>query len=225
MITGNQETEEEFLSRLPTTHLVGMDETVVWHDLFVLIDPRYPDTERYDAARWIAYCWFKKPIAPQRWQVVGYSVKLELEARAKANRTTGQAELTASVTNALFLAGSEPVDLGEPGPRKAFLRKLNNIVVEDLVGPGWRQRHRTVDIGEFQDVLAEKTDLLGELEVALELENRIATARLGPKEAHVVRATMEGWNASDIAASLGTTPASVRTTRSRARTKLRTSRE
>ncbi len=57
-------TDEELLSRLPTMHVVGMDETVVWHDLFVLTDPRYPDKERWIAAQWIAYCWFSKPDIP-----------------------------------------------------------------------------------------------------------------------------------------------------------------
>jgi DNA-directed RNA polymerase specialized sigma24 family protein len=219
-------TDEELLSKLPTTHLVGMDETVVWHDLFVLIDSRYPDEERWIAAQWIAYCWFRKPIAWQRWRVIGSAVNQELAARAKANGTSSQTELRACVAQALFLAGKEPVDFAGPGPRKAFLRRLNNLVVEDLVGPGWREQNRAiVDIGELEGVLAEQSDLAGEVEVALDLERAINRARLGRKEAQVLKATLEGGSVDEIAAKLNMASGSVRTARSRARTKLRAARQ
>jgi len=219
-------TDEELLSRLPTMHVVGMDETVVWHDLFVLTDPRYPDKERWIAAQWIAYCWFSKPIAWQRWRVIGSAVNQELAVRAKANRATRQTELRACVAQALFLAGKEPVDFAEPGPRKAFLRLLNDLVVEDLVGPEWREQNRgLVDIGELEEVLAEQVDLPGEVEAALELEQRVTLAGLAPKEAQVLMATIEGRSSDEIAKSLNMTSAAVRTARSRARSKMRATRE
>jgi DNA-binding CsgD family transcriptional regulator len=216
---------EELLSTLPTPCGVGLDETVVWHDLFVLVDSRYPQRERWVAAQWIAYSWFKKPIAPQRWRAVGPAVKRELTSRAKTNGTSPRIELQTCVAQALFLAGHEPVDFAEPGPRQAFLRRLNDIVVEDLVGPDWRELHHPkVDIGALESVLAAQIDLPGEVEAMLELEALIAKSQLGPREAEVLSKACEGKKPAQIAMELGVTPSSVRTALSRARGKLRANR-
>ena len=213
--------DEELLSKLPTPNLVGFADDVTWHDLVVLTNPRYPASEKMIAAQWVAYCWFRNPIAPQRWSAIGPAIRQEIQERAAANGTTPEMELRASVVQALFVAeGEQPVDFVSSAPRQAFLRRLNNLVVEDLLGPDWRHRP-LADIGGLEDILVEQADHAGEVEVALDLESMIARAHLGEKEAQIVRAIYEGEQPDEIAEKLGKKPGAVRTALSRARSKLR----
>lgn len=212
--------DAELLSKLPTPALVGLDDDITWHDLIVLIDHRYPDSEKLMAAQWIAHCWFKKPIAPQRWQAIGPAIRRALRKRAKANGRNPQTELKASVGHAIYLASEEAVDLTELGPRKVFRKRLNNLVAEDLLGPGWRDRPY-VEIGELEEVLVAQVHFPGEVEAALELESRIAKAGLSQMEGEILKKIYQGEMPDDIAAHLGKKPGAIRTALSRARSKLR----
>jgi hypothetical protein len=60
------------------------------------------------AAEWIAEKWgLHRPIAPQRWQAIGYLVTQELQVRARAHNRSTEAELRASVLAALLTAFDE----------------------------------------------------------------------------------------------------------------------
>ncbi len=218
--------DKDLVSKLPTPHLVGLDETVTWQDLFVVANPKYDDSEREIAAQWIGHCWLRRPIAPQRWAVIGRAVMEELAARARANGTHPEIELKASVVTALFLSAKEAVDFSDPGPRKAFWRRLNNLVVEDLLGTEWR-KHRATDeidgLEEFQieAFLADKANHHSEVEIGLDVERIVARARLGTREAQVINAILQGEATDKTAARLGVNPGAVRTAHSRALKKIK----
>lgn len=211
----------DLLEELPTPALVGVDYDVTRHDLAVLTDPHYPPSEKETAAQWIAYCWFRNPIDRQRWYDIGLDITRELCERADANDTTPQAELKACVVQALSAAeAQEPVDLISPEPRKVFIRRLNERVVENLLGQDWRDR-TTTDVTGLESVLADLAGCLGDEEASLDLENIIARSRLEETEALIVRAICDGDQEEEIAAELGMTPAAVHAALSLARQKMK----
>lgn len=185
----------------PTPGLVGFDPTgVTWHDLSVLENPRYPQAERVAAVEWVAKCWYGRPIAPQRWQAIGPGVRRELDARAEAHGTTPEEELKRSVVNSLLLAVDDAGGIFNPGPRKVFHRKLNDLVTEDLLGPSWRKKAHEA-IGELENVLAEQFE--HGVETAIDLDALISKAELGKREAEIVAAVRQGERLVEVADRLG----------------------
>jgi hypothetical protein len=89
------------------------------------------------AIKRMAERWFTRPLHPQRYRLV----KVELSARARANGTSKRVELEAAVKHNLFLALN---DVSDETFTTDLLRvsraKLANLLMEELVGPGWRQR-------------------------------------------------------------------------------------
>lgn len=200
--------------------LIGMDPTgVTWFDLVVLDDPRYRNENRVAAVRVLAKQWYRRPIAPQRWNAIEASVLEALKNRASANGTTPPHELAKSVENSLHLAIDYADGIFAPGPRHAFHRKLNNLVVEDLLGPKWREKP-TIDIGELEEVLEEQANQ-AEVEAKMELEARVASTNLSSDEEQIIWAIFHGETPGDIAVRLGKTPEATRKALSRARKKLR----
>ena len=207
--------------RYPTPGLVGFDPTgVTWRDLDVLDNPSYPQAERVAAAEWVAECWYGRPIAPQRWQAIGDAVRRELEARAKANGTTREKELNRCVANSLLLAVDQAGGIFTPGPRRAFHTKLNNLVTEDLLGPGWRERAHE-DIAELENFLVDQFEHALLVETVVELDALMSKAKLSKRETEMFMAVLQDERPGEAAARLDITEGAARTVLSRARKKLR----
>ncbi|MEX2227110.1 MAG: hypothetical protein WEB52_11750 [Dehalococcoidia bacterium] len=85
--------------------------------------------------------WFRSPLHPARF----HHVRPELRARAADNGTTARQEMKMSVRQSLPLALQEHLD-GTPVPDllRACRASLANYLMDDLAGPGWRQRERGV---------------------------------------------------------------------------------
>ena len=127
---------------LPSSEWIAMNpDGVTWTDLIVTEDPRFPDEDRIAAIDWLFKKWFARPIAPQRFMALEQRILTALKDRAGAHETTPEAELQQSVIQALLLALGEMEDIGDifaPEPRKEIWKRLNNLVVEDLLAPEWR---------------------------------------------------------------------------------------
>ena len=223
--------DKDKTKRSEPSEWIGMDpKGVTWHDLIVLDDEKAKPADRVAAIKWIANIWFKRPIAPQRWRKVGPRASEALKSRAKANGTTREQELRLAVEQALLLALDRADSAGgifAPGPRQKLWRGVNNLVVEELLGPGWRERP-TADIDAVIDEAEELEEFFAiqanqaEIEAVMDLDSRIVKAELTEMEGQVVTAIFHGFQPRDIAATLHKKPGAVRTALSRARKKLRT---
>jgi hypothetical protein len=85
--------------------------------------------------------WFRSPLHPARF----VQAQSELHARALDNGTTLRQEMKISVRQSLPLVLKEHFD-GTPVPDllRACRASLANYVMDDLAGPGWRQRSRGI---------------------------------------------------------------------------------
>lgn len=227
----------------PYAGWVGAANHETWHDRIAIIDTRLPGKDREAAARLFANRWFRKPIARQRWAALAPALCEELARRAEDHDTSGREELKRCVIVALTEMFNEPVpdDLSEheaidflvrfddhdefedgapvPGLRTRVLRRLNNMVVEDLLGSDWRNRDKADSEG-LTELLAENVEL-AELEAMLELETRKARAKLTEHERALIQDAYEGEKPHETAKKLGIKPGAARTALSRARKKLR----
>ncbi len=211
--------EKDASGRATVSEWIGMNPSgITWHDLIVLEDPRYPDRDRAAVAQVITDRWYRRPIAPQRWNAISKSARDELNNRALVNGTTPQKEIARSAEDALFLAVEQAGGIFTEGPRLAFHRRINDLVVEDLLGPSWRD-DREIDIGELGDVPDEQANQ-AEVEAAMELETRIIAAKLSAQEKEIVWAIFRGERSTEVAARLGKKPEAIRTSLNRARKKL-----
>ena len=222
-------TDNDKPKRPPTPGLVGLSNVVLWHDLIVMAsgptERRWPDPERMAAVEWVADRWYRRPIAPQRWQAIGPAVRRELKERAEAQGTSPEKEFKRSVINSLLLALDEaggiftPGIRKTPGLRKAIIRRLNDLVVEELLGSDWR-RTPPEDIGQLEDLVVEELEHL-KVEAALTLETLISKANLGKREAEVIAAALQDESPAEMAAKLDIKPGTARTALHRALKKLK----
>lgn len=105
-----------------------------------------------------------------------------------------------------------------PGLRTRVLRRLNNMVVEDLLGADWRNRDKADSEG-LAELLAENVEL-AELEAVLDLDTLMARARLSDREKVLIWDAYEGEKPHETARKLGIKPGTARTALSRARDKM-----
>jgi hypothetical protein len=204
--------------------LVGLDtDGVNWADLIALDDccPA-SERERIAAIEWIAGKWFSKPIAPQRWRAVAPRIKDELNNRAMANGTTPEKELKACVWQALLIAVDEVGGVLTADFRGNVRATLNDLVVQDLLGPDWQQTPPE-DIETLIEVLPDLAaqDIQAELETAIALDTVTSKARLTKHEAKVVAAVRETGSIADAGRRLGVKPAAARVAFHRAVKKLK----
>ena len=201
---------------------MGMDPGgVTWLDLFVLDDPDARPQDRTAAIEWIADKWFRKPIAPQRFKPLGPRICTVLRERAEAANTTVEAELRESVKQALLIALDDIEDIGgifAPEPRKQLLRRLNDLVVEDLLGPNWR-RAPSEDAEALLDLWSEEAGH-AELEAALDLDALASKSGLSEAETEVISALRQGLSLTDAAEKLGIKAGAARVRWHRAKQKL-----
>ncbi len=183
---------------------IGMDTGgVTWLDLFVLDDCDARPQDRMAAIEWIADKWFRKPIAPQRFWALGARIRTALRERAEAANTTPEAELRESVKQALLIALDDIEDIGgifAPEPRKQLLRRLNDLVVEDLLGPNWR-RAPSEEPEALLDLLSEEAGH-AEVEARLTLDALERKAELSQAEAEIVMALRQDFNLTEAAEKL-----------------------
>lgn len=222
--------DQDKTPRYPTAAGVGLSRHVVWQDFIVLEDrlhdnPRYSDKQHQEAVEYLADKWFEKPIARQRWNAFHPALRDELNARAKEFGTTWQTELKKCVVQSFLIAVDAAGGIMTPEPRKAFLKKLNDLVTEDLLGPGWRRRHKNVGL---EDLLAEGLDNVlphlpshgGEVEAKLDLEAAMAKAALTEIEVEIVEFMRRGESLADVAKNLGIREGTARQRLHRARNKM-----
>src|SRR5258708_6916911 len=141
----------------PSSTHVGLNAGgLTWLDLIVLERDqrgrprdRRLDNERIEAARLVIEKWkfSKRPIAPQRWRAIGGTAQRELNARAEANNSTPQRELEKCVVSALFQAVGDAGGILTQGLKGKLRTSINELVTEDLLGPGWRRQPREASLG------------------------------------------------------------------------------
>ena len=208
---------------LPSSEWIAMDpDGVTWTDLFVSEDPRFPDVDRIASIDWIAKKWFARPIAPQRFMALDQRILTALKDRAGAHGTTPEAELQQSVIQALLLALGEMEDIGDifaPEPRKEIRKRLNRLVVEDLLAPDW-EHVPSQDLESLEDLISEEATY-AEVEATLELDSLIAKAPLSKAEAEIVTVLRQGFNFKEAGDYLGIKEGTARARWHRAKQKLR----
>ena len=213
---------------VPPSEWIGMDPGgVTWFDLMVFEDPCSPEADRMAAIAWLAEKWFKKPIAWQRFNALAPHILAALGKRAQTSGATPQAELKRAVIQALLIALGELEKIGgifAPDPlREQFLRRLNDLVVEDLLGPNWRRapsEETYEDAETLQELLSEEAGY-AEVEVALDLDALVSKAGLSKAETEVVMALRQNPSLTDAAKKLGIKPGTARVRRHRAKKKLK----
>ncbi|MGE0857789.1 MAG: hypothetical protein AB7I01_01895 [Gammaproteobacteria bacterium] len=169
-------------------------------DLQALLHPKLHPGPRNFISRWIARRYFARPIAPQRWSVVGAVVRTELAARASRNRTTPAEELELEVRAAVVIAAGG-IDLNHPAP-DVFERvraAVGNELCRSLVGPGWRCETTTAGSGAG-DGWAPAHVVPGES--ALELERLAARY---PAEIGLLAEAATALSRDELARSMGIT--------------------
>jgi hypothetical protein len=104
------------------------------------------------------YPWFaaglapflRRPISPQRWARWRYELLGELHERASLNGTTAEEELLRAAAAAARIAQLEGRSL-EPRQQGEWMswyrRRIQELVTDDLLGPGWRERELAEPIG------------------------------------------------------------------------------
>ena len=212
---------------VPPSEWIGMDPGgVTWFDLMVFEDPCSPEADRMAAIAWLAEKWFKKPIAWQRFNALAPHILAALKGRAQTSGATPQAELKRAVIQALLIALGELDKIGgifAPGLSKQLLRRLNDLVVEDLLGPNWRRapsEETYEDAETLQELLSEEAGY-AEVEVALDLDALVSKAGLSKAETEVFMALRQGLSLTDAAEKLGIRPGAARVRWHRAKEKLK----
>ncbi len=213
----------------PPSEWIAMDSGgVTWFDLIVFEDPCSPEADRMAAIHWLAEKWFRKPIARQRFRALAPRILAALGERAQTSEATPQAELKRAVIQALLIALGELEKIGgifAPEPRQQFLRRLNNLVVEDLLGPKWRRAPNEVayeDAETLQELLSEEAVYAEvEVEAALDLDALVSKAGLSKAETEVVMALRQSPSLTDAAEKLGIKPGTARVRWHRAKEKLK----
>jgi len=107
-------------------------------DLLAVLSTVRPDAERLGAAKRVARR-VGPPIYSARWS----KVKPDLYRQANEHGRTPREELEDLTLNSIFQA-IEAIGTYCPGEEQkayhALWKQLNNILTEDLAGPGWRQK-------------------------------------------------------------------------------------
>lgn len=215
----------------PLSEWIGMDSGgVTWLDLMVFEDPCSPEADRMAAIAVLAEKWFKKPIARQRFNALAPHILAALGKRAQTSGTTPQAELKRAVMQALLIALGELEKIGgifAPEPRKQFLRRLNDLVVEDLLGPNWRRapseeayEEPYEDAETLQELLSEEAGY-AEVEVAFDLDVLVSKAGLSKAETEMVMALRQSPSLTVAAEKLGIKLGAARVRLHRAKEKLK----
>jgi hypothetical protein len=113
-----------------------------WGDFLLLKDGDVPADEKWAVICRMQAGWFRNPLHPVRWRWV----RRELSRRAKDNNTTVERELELATRQALLLAVHDVDDTPLPDLLRRVRAALANRVMDDLAGPGWRQRFTQVEV-------------------------------------------------------------------------------
>ena len=131
------------------------------------------DMDRLQAMTRLQESWLRQPLHPVRFRLA----LPELSSRAEKHETDVAGALSAAVLASLPLAidqvlsGEGPIRLSEL--LKAVRSALANLMMDDLIGPGWRRTY-TVTVVEFED----KAELPDDLDVAYQAECRMLLSEL-----------------------------------------------
>lgn len=206
---------------------IGMDPGgVTWLDLMVFEDPRLPEADRMAAIGWLTKKWFRKPIAWKRFNAISPSLLAALAERANTSGVSPRAELKCAIIQALPIALGEMEEIGgifAPEPRKQFLSRLNDLVVEDFLGPKWRRTPNEMTYEEaetLQELLSEEAGH-AEVEVRLTLDALESKAGLSEAETEVFMALRQSPSLTDAAEKLRIEPGAARARWHRANKKLK----
>ena len=106
-----------------------------------------------------------------------------------------------------------------PPLRKQFLRRLNNLVTEDLRGSDWRHVP-SQDLESLEELISEEAGH-AEVEARLTLDALVSKAELSKAEAEIVTALRRDFNLTEAAEMLGIKAEAARVRWHRAKKKLR----
>ena len=142
-------------------------------DLLAVLSTVRPDAERLEAAKRVARR-VGPPIHFARWS----KVKPDLYRQSNDHGRTPREELEDLTLNSIFLA-IEAIGTYCPGEEQeayhALWNQLNNLLTENLAGPGWRQRGKENE-WEEEELAASKPlvlDLLLEREATKRRQGRV----------------------------------------------------
>jgi len=141
-------------------------------NLLAVLNTGRPDTERLEAAKRVARR-AGPPIHSARWS----KVMADLNRQANDHGRTWREELEDLTLDSIFLA-IEAVGTYCPSEEReayhALWNQLNNLLPEDLAGPGWRQKDKEIEweeeeLAAFQPLVL---DLLLEREATKQRQER-----------------------------------------------------
>jgi hypothetical protein len=154
---------DDLIAELPVAPELG---SVVWKvfqpgtflgDWAILTSVDTTTTEKWEAIQRLADSWFGRPLHPLRWPIA----KTELVRRARGAESSIEIELRNAVLQCVLLAANDVADEHAPisGMFRATRAALSNRLMDDLAGPGWRQKLEGREVALNTDGVEDKLDL------------------------------------------------------------------
>ena len=179
-------------------------------------DKRLSNQKRIEAMDRLFSNYFKVPIHPRRWNVIGPVITLEMIREAEVHKHSCRKEFRQRERSALYAVRLEAAGHFTLWEKEQAIRSLgralNNAFTEDVLGSDWRKKDKQ---REFID--EEKIPDLSKIELRLILKRSDLTER----EVELLSLRRRGFSYEEMAARLSASPNALSTAHHRAMEKLK----